>query len=154
MRFLFALLLLVCTPALEARLPDIFVEPNSGIGAEGYDVTTYQDQLEPMKGSSQYSLEYQGVTWYFVSDETRERFALDPEKYLPAYGGYCAWAVSHGKNTGGRPDLWFVYKERLYFFCSQSALDQWLEDPDYYIGLSEQNWPGVLDLEDQGSLNH
>jgi hypothetical protein len=38
----------------------------------------------------------------------------NPEKYVPAYGGYCAFGISVGKKFIGDPEVWRIVDGRLY----------------------------------------
>jgi len=79
--------------------PALAIDPvfqDGGAAIRGYDPVAYFNEDGPVKGSPENSFSYQGATWQFTSAENRDTFAADPEKYAPAYGGYCAWAVSQG----------------------------------------------------------
>ena len=56
----------------------------------GYDPVAYFTLNEPALGSAEYSFVWDDAEWHFVSAEHRELFTEDPERYAPAYGGYCA----------------------------------------------------------------
>jgi hypothetical protein len=64
---------------------------------------------------------------------------------LPAYGGYCAWAVSQGYLAKGDPAHWSIQQGRLYLNYNQSVQDTWMQNPDEFIQQADANWPGVLD---------
>jgi YHS domain-containing protein len=81
-----------------------------GIAVKGYDVVAYFTLGEPTEGSPEFSVEYEGATYYFVNSRHRELFLEDPERYVPQYGGYCAYAVSYGGTASIKPDLWTIYE--------------------------------------------
>jgi YHS domain-containing protein len=58
-----------------------------GVAIEGTDPVAYFDEGKPVAGSSDFEHEWMGATWRFASAENRDRFAADPEKYAPQYGG-------------------------------------------------------------------
>ena len=62
----------------------------TGTAIEGYDPVAYFTEGRPVEGASAFSHDWMGATWYFASAENRDRFAADPERYAPQYGGYCA----------------------------------------------------------------
>jgi len=73
--------------------PALAIDPvfqDGGAAIRGYDPVAYFNEDGPVKGSPENSFSYQGATWQFASAENRNKFAADPEKYAPAYGGYCA----------------------------------------------------------------
>src|SRR6266581_2233702 len=62
------------------------------IAIEGYDPVSYFDN-KPTEGESKWTFTYQGVTYQFSSAANLARFKANPEKYEPAYGGWCAFAM-------------------------------------------------------------
>lgn len=117
----------------------------SNTGAGGYDVVSYFEQQRAEPGSSDFTVQYQGATWRFNSAEHQARFEADPERYAPAYGGYCAWAVSQGYLAKGDPEYWTIVDDRLYLNFSQAIQDKWLKDTEDFIQQADRNWPGVLE---------
>lgn len=135
---------LLTTTALASE-PPVYTGLLSNTGAGGYDVVSYFEAGEPTKGSADYSTRHQGATWRFASAENLARFSNNPELYLPAYGGYCAWAVSQGYLAKGDPRHWSIRQGRLYLNYNQSVQDRWLQSPDKFIQQADANWPRVLD---------
>ncbi|WP_302848226.1 YHS domain-containing (seleno)protein [Marinobacter sp. AC-23] len=99
----------------------------------------------PAEGSAKHTIEYKGATWRFANSENLALFKEDPERYAPAYGGYCAWAISQGTLTKGDPKYWSVRDGRLYLNYSKSVHDQWLEDPEGFILQANEKWPKILE---------
>ena len=62
----------------------------------GYDLVSYH-QSEPVRGSGHHLSEHEGNTYAFSSSSNKEAFASNPDKYLPQFGGYCAYGASLGK---------------------------------------------------------
>ena len=59
----------------------------------GYDLESYFSENKPVKGKSSISSQYQGLLLYFSSQENKDLFINDPTRYLPKYGGWCAYAI-------------------------------------------------------------
>ncbi len=137
-------LLIASTMAWAGNAP-VYTGLLSNAGAGGYDVVSYFEQQQAVPGSSNLTSEYQGATWRFSSAEHLARFEANPERYAPAYGGYCAWAVSQGYLAKGDPRHWTIVDDRLYLNFSQSVQDTWLQDTEGFIQQAERNWPGVLE---------
>ncbi len=136
---------LLFTTSAWASEPQVYTGLLSNTGAGGYDTVSYFETGEPTKGSSEYTTQYLGATWRFSSAENLARFEDNPERYAPAYGGYCAWAVSQGYLAKGDPKHWSIQDGRLYLNYNQSVQDKWLEGPDGFIRQADANWPKVLD---------
>jgi hypothetical protein len=84
------------------------------------------------------------ATWRFASAEHRELFAANPEKYAPAYGGYCAYAVSQGVTAPIDPEAWKVVDGRLYLNLDRDIQQIWEQDVPGYIAKADENWPKLL----------
>ena len=65
-----------------------------GYVAEGYDVVSYFVTSKPLKGKSKYQIVFDGAKFKFSSVKNLELFKANPKKYIPQYGGYCAYAVA------------------------------------------------------------
>lgn len=137
-------LLMVASVLALAGEPPVYTGLLSNTGAGGYDVVSYFEQGEAVAGSAQFTADYRGATWRFSSAEHRAQFQAEPERYAPAYGGYCAWAVSQGYLAKGDPEYWTVIDGRLYLNYSQSVQETWLQDTSGFITQADNNWPGVL----------
>ena len=59
-----------------------------GVAIKGYDTVAYHTEGRAVKGASEFSHQWNDAKWYFSSAENRDRFAADPERYAPQYGGY------------------------------------------------------------------
>src|SRR5215510_4682762 len=79
------LLLGLATSAMAGKVDPVY--QHGGLAIRGYDPVAYYQQSAPVKGSSQFSYQWQGATWLFASAENRDRFQAEPEHYAPQYGG-------------------------------------------------------------------
>jgi YHS domain-containing protein len=146
-------MLLVGLIALGLALPaaaDGVVNASSftGTAIEGTDPVAYFTEGRPVEGASAFAHEWRGATWYFASAENRDRFAADPERYAPQYGGYCAWAVAHGYTAKIDPEAWKIVDGRLYLNYSKDVQADWVEDIPGNIAKGDANWPTIrADLE-------
>lgn len=123
---------------------EIFTSFFSNAGAGGYDVVAYFTESKPVEGDDGISTEYKGADWYFSSKENLDLFLADPEKYLPQYGGYCAWAVANNSTASGDPLQWAVVNGKLYLNYNADIQAQWNADKENLIALGDMNWPQVL----------
>ncbi len=107
---------------------------------QGYDLVSYQTGKRPLRGNGHFLAEHDGVTYLFVNAENQAAFQEDPARYLPAYGGFCAFGVSVGKKFVGDPEVWRLVDGRLYLNLDTSIQDQWLKDVPGRIRKAEANW--------------
>jgi YHS domain-containing protein len=137
-------LILAFAGALPAAAGDQ-INASSWSGAiEGYDPVAYFEQGQPVEGGD-YEYAWMDATWYFASAENRDKFAADPEKYAPQYGGYCAWAVSQGYTAKIDPQAWSIVDGKLYLNYSKGVQSQWQQDVPGNIAKGDANWPGIRD---------
>ena len=69
---------------------------NSNIALQGYSPVSYLDLGLAQKGNKTYKSEHNKVVYYFTSVEQKTTFDKNPEKYLPQYGGFCAFGCYAG----------------------------------------------------------
>ncbi len=115
-----------------------------GVAIQGIDPVAYFTQGRPVEGSKAFEHQWRGATWRFANAEHRDRFAADPERYAPKYGGYCAWAVSQGYTADIDPEAWTIVEGRLYLNYSKSVQARWAADMEARIRQADANWPKLL----------
>lgn len=123
-----------------ASLVDPINKNSAGIAIKGYDPVAYFELGKAEKGSALFSAQWGGATWHFASDSNRAQFTATPEKYLPQYGGYCAWAVSHGYTAGIDPEAWKIESGKLYLNYSKDIQGKWMKDSTRYISDGNRVW--------------
>ncbi len=114
-----------------------------GGAIKGYDPVAYFIMGKPVEGSSRFTHQGMGATWRFASAENRDRFAADPRKYAPQFGGYCAWAVSQGTTAGIDPEAWRIVDGKLYLNYSKGVQETWARDIPGNIAKGVANWPKI-----------
>jgi len=123
----------------------VYTSAFSNLGLSGYDPVAYFVQEAPVKGLASFELTHEGVDYRFSSERNRSLFQQDPMRYLPQYGGYCAYAVASGYTAKGDPLAWSVIDNKLYLNYSPSVRSRWLKDVTGNIARADANWPAVLD---------
>jgi YHS domain-containing protein len=111
----------------------------------GYDPVAYFTQSQAVKGNKDIQYTWNGARWYFSSFEHKTLFIKDPSKYIPQYGGYCAWAVSQGYTAKVDPRAWYIHQGKLYLNYSKSIQKAWQKDVEGHILQGNQNWPMLLE---------
>lgn len=120
---------------------------NSTTGVLGYDLVSYHTEGKPVRGDGNNLVVVDGVTYLFANEENKNTFEKDPQKYLPAYGGYCAYGVSVGKKFVGDPEAWKIVDGTLYLNLDKNIQKIWFEDIPGNIVKAEQNWPQIKDKD-------
>jgi len=111
-----------------------------GYAVSGYDPVAYFTIGEPTKGDKNISAEWNDVKWLFSTEEHKNLFLANPEKYAPAYDGHCAFAAGIGKKVSAKPTLWKIIDDRLFLNFSKAANKRWLDNPESYIKDGDENW--------------
>jgi len=114
-----------------------------GVAVKGYDVVSYFKEQKPVKGSKEFVSEYNGAKWYFSSKDNKEEFSKEPLKYVPQYGGFCAFGVSQNHTADIDPNAWTVVNGKLYLNYNQAVSKKWNQERELLIQKADQNWPNL-----------
>jgi len=118
-----------------------------GFAVEGYDVVSYFEGT-PKKGDKKITTEYDGVTFSFATKEHLKQFEGNPEKYVPQYGGYCAYAVAaKGKKVSIDPETYEIRDDKLYLFYNSwgtNTLELWKEEGAAKLqAVADKKWEKI-----------
>jgi YHS domain-containing protein len=114
-------------------------------GLGGYDPVAYFTDARPTRGSGYHVTVHDGVTYAFANEEHKKLFAANPKKYLPAYGGYCAYGVAVGKKFVADPEVWKVVDGILYLNLDKGIQEKWQKDIPGHIKKANANWSDIND---------
>ena len=137
------LLSLLLTEVASADPPIPAVNTEHGWAIKGYDPVAYFTTGKPTPGIAQFTTIYKGATYRFASAENRARFIAAPEKFVPQYGGYCAYAIALNKIADIDPDEWAIINDKLYLNNGFLAQTLWSLDKAGNIADGDHNWPLV-----------
>lgn len=112
---------------------------------DGYDPVAYFKEGKPVKGDEKLMFEWEGAIWYFSTPENLKEFQRHPKKYIPQYGGYCAYAVAHGYTAKVDPTAWKIINNKLYLNYNKNIQQKWEENEGAFIKKANSNWPVVLE---------
>lgn len=110
---------------------------------KGYDVVTYFEAETPQKGSPKFVYSYNGINWRFISQKNLEAFKVEPTKFIPQYGGWCAYAMADGKKVGVDPKSFKIINEKLYLNYNRKIQGKWLKNQDVYISKADKFWEKI-----------
>jgi YHS domain-containing protein len=116
---------------------------HDGFAIRGYDPVAYFTDGKPVRGKKEFEFEYNGARWLFASAANQQAFSAEPEKYLPQYGGYCAYGMSHGYAAPIEPDAWSIVDGKLYLNYNLDVRKEWNKDIPGYISKADVNWPKI-----------
>lgn len=139
------LLLLLFTSAVAAQNQ---YNTKKGFVAEGYDVVSYFTNSKPEIGQEKYQITYDNVKFKFASASNLNLFKMNPQKYIPQYGGYCAYAIgAKGKKFSVNPNTYEIRDGKLYLFYNKgktNTLQLWLDyGADNLKEKADKNWQKI-----------
>lgn len=132
--------------SLKAQETDYYTK--GGYAIAGYDLVSYFND-SPQKGKKSHKTTYQGKDFLFQSMENLQLFQENPEKYLPQYGGYCAYAIAKkSKKVSINPETYDIRDGKLYLFYNAWGTDTlklWnKENPEMLQQKADQNWQTLV----------
>lgn len=144
MKKIVVLLLLI---SVSVSSQQIDYNTKKGAIANGYDVVAYFAN-KTIKGEKKFSVKHDGVSFRFSSKENLEFFKKSPNKYIPQYGGYCAYAIGlKGEKVSINPKTFEIRDGKLYLFYNAwgtNTLDLWTkEGADKLKIQADTNWKEI-----------
>lgn len=116
---------------------------HSLVGLQGYDPVAYFTEKQARHGSGNHTYRYQDVAYIFASRDNLNVFKENPEKYIPQYGGFCAFAVAQGKRVVADPNAWKIVDDKLYLNLNKKVQKIWEKKTREYIESADANWPSL-----------
>lgn len=119
-----------------------------GIALEGYDPVSYFDG-KPLEGSEDHKVVYKSITYLFASASNATKFKQMPEKFEPAYGGWCAFAMGDsGEKVKIDPETFKILNGKLYLFYNfwgNNTLSDWNKNEAPLKSKGDQNWKKIVE---------
>lgn len=113
---------------------------HDNVALSGYDTVAYFVEGRAVKGSPAFNSEWNGAVWWFSTQTNLRLFEEKPQKYVPAFGGYCAFAMSDGEAVVCDPEAYMIKDGKLYVMKNKDLLRIWQKDPDGYLAKAKKNW--------------
>ncbi len=117
----------------------------TGLAIRGYDPVAYFTAGAPTSGNWKISAEHNGATYRFASEENKKKFLADPQAFVPAFGGYCAFGTAMGFKFDGDPNIWKIVDNKLYLNLSKPIQTRWEGDLSNFITTAKTNWVKIKD---------
>ncbi|WP_375230055.1 YHS domain-containing (seleno)protein [Roseobacter sp. S98] len=116
----------------------------NSLGMHGIDPVSMFAGDAPAQGEAVHTSTYDGVDNYFASAAAQQTFDADPQKFLPQFGGFCAFGVYVGKKLDGDVRYADIVEGKLYLFVNAAILEKYREDPQSVIAGANEKWPEII----------
>src|SRR5271156_604292 len=117
------LMLALALPAFAQTNKTIVNLDKRGMAVQGYDPVAFFTDQKPVKGTADLQSTYHGAIYLFATAEHKALFDASPEKYEPAFGGYCAYGVSKDHLAPVEIDAFQIVDGRLLLQHSLGVRD-------------------------------
>lgn len=117
---------------------------DNGLALQGYDAVAYRDQQLAVKGTKQFAATHNGATYHFANEANKAKFVASPEPYVPAYGGWCAYAIgANDEMVEVNPKTFKVINGKTYLYYNAwgtNTLTKWNADESKLQQKADANW--------------
>ena len=115
----------------------------------GYCPVAYIQANMATKGDAKFTSvsPVDGQTYRLSNAMAKDMFDKMPEKFTPAYEGYCAAAVAKGMKLKSDPKLFVVENGKTYLFSTDQAKKMFEMDKANMIKMADGNWPNVKTMK-------
>jgi len=116
------------------------------LALEGYDPVSYfvEGGGRPEQGKPEFAASHGGATYHFVVERHRDMFLQTPERYMPAYGGWCAYAIAKtGDKVSVDPRSYVIQQGRLLLFYKSALNDTraaWIRESAGLLESANAKW--------------
>jgi YHS domain-containing protein len=116
----------------------------TGVAIQGYDPVAFFTDSKPVKGDVKFLVKHDGAIYFFASKEHRDLFKAEPAKYVPEFGGYCAYGVSRNKLVEIDVEAFQIVDGKLILQYSKGIRDDFNKDAQGNLAKAQTNWPGLV----------
>jgi YHS domain-containing protein len=120
---------------------------NGNAAVQGFDVVSYF-MGKPLEGKKELTYSYEGVIYFFNSAENLNLFKKQPEKFEPAYGGWCAYSMgTNGEKVKIDPKTYKIIEGELYLFYNfyfNNTLIDWNKDEQGLKSTADYYWEEII----------
>lgn len=119
----------------------------ANLALSGYDVVAYFHHTA-VKGNTKFEAMHHGGKYRFSSLNNKLLFEKNPKKYLPQYGGWCAYAMGYsGEKVPIDPESFTIENDKLYLFYKSFFNDtkaKWIKNTSDLKEKADTNWNTLL----------
>ena len=118
----------------------------NGIILAGHDAVAYFTEGKPVLGKATITAVHNDAIYRFSSQKNRDMFVSNPDKYAPAYGGFCAYGATFGKKFEINGKAFEIVDGVLYVNKDESVYKAWAKNIPTHIDEANEEWPEIKDV--------
>jgi YHS domain-containing protein len=118
-----------------------------GFAVQRFDPVAFFVDGRPEKGDPKIQSIYQGARYVFTSADHKRMFDAEPAKYVPVYGGYCAYGVANGHTVPVKIETWQIFDNKLILNYDSDVRTKFDKDKSGNLQKADANWPGLVDKQ-------
>jgi len=115
------------------------------LALRGYDPVSYFEGDAPLAGQANLSATHDGATYRFASEGNLDAFEASPTRYVPRFGGFCAYGVSVGKKFDGDPLVYTLHAGKLYLNLNPEIAATFSKDVPGNVDEGVSQWARIHD---------
>lgn len=112
----------------------------NGVAIQGYDPVAYFESNKAIEGNKEFTTKYKDAIYYFSSENNKALFLKNPDKYVPQFGGFCAYGVSENHNSPTQPEAFTIVDDKLYLNYNLKVKELWSKNREARIIKANENW--------------
>lgn len=116
----------------------------STIGLDGFDPVSFFQSESPLNGSPMIRASHAGATYLFATEQNKTTFLTNPDRFVPQYGGFCAYGVSINILLPVDITTAQVRNDKLYLNVNSDILEKFNADFVGSVERANANWPGLF----------
>ncbi len=132
------------TPAPAVAVKRLINLDEAGVALHHHDAVAYVTDHAAVEGTNAFTSTIDGATYWFSSTEHKAAFDAEPAKFVPRFGGYCAFAAAQNRISDVQPDQYKIQDGHLLLFTNPSFHEQFDKDPERNLEAADKNWPGLV----------
>jgi YHS domain-containing protein len=114
-----------------------------GIAIKGYDPVAYFTEQKAVEGKKDFFYDWSGVKWLFSTQAHLDTFKMKPQKFVPQYGGFCAYGTSENHLSPTDPNAWTIVEGKLYLNYNKEVKRLWSKDIPERIKKADAYFPAL-----------
>jgi len=120
------------------------IDRAAGHALDAYNPVAFLTDKAAVKGDFKVTVAHQGATYFFASKKNRDAFQANPERYVPAFGGYCAVGAALGVLLPVDISTWQIVDGRLVLNYSADVQKMFNKDPQGTLKKAHAAWPKLV----------